>query len=114
MIPTKPAITPKKSCFESTSQGFVFGIDFNLSEGGRLLAPYAYLNRVEMGTPGELIFYYNFGRLHIRGENLDNVYGKTHKQELYLARCSEGDEGDAGGARVVEIVFTELRPDEDV
>jgi hypothetical protein len=113
MTTTKPATTQKKSCFESTGLRLVLGIDFNLSGGGCLMAPYAYLSRVEMGTPGELVFHYSFGRVCIRGENLDNGYGKAHWHELYLARCSEDAEGDAGGAHVREIVFTKLDRDED-
>jgi hypothetical protein len=113
MNSTPPIESTRTKCFQRSSRGNIFGISFALSDGSRLLAPYAYLSHVQMNGMEELVFVYSFGEVHVTGKNLEDGYDAVQKHELFGVVCSEVIEDNPIDPQVTKITLRNTEPDDE-
>jgi len=97
---------PLKSCYQRTSKPS-FAVSFALSDGDHLIAPYAYFEHGKRKRSGELVFFYNFGEIHVTGQKLEVIYDAAHVHELKSVCCHDRADIDPAAPWVEKIVLKE-------
>ncbi len=80
------------------------GINFELKDGTALFAPYSFLSHA-LYHSDEIIIYYIFGVVRVRGERLRPVFTMIRSQELGSINCAVDKIAESEEPLIRDILF---------